>query len=133
MSSILEGLLGSALGQLGGGGGMGLVEKVAPALIGMLAGGGAAKLLHGFEASGLGGHAASWVGTGQNEPVTADQVTKALGSEQVSQFAAQAGIPADQAGAVLAQALPAAIDHVTPAGQLPDAAQVDQALTATTA
>lgn len=136
MSSAIEGLLGSVLGQLGGGNALGgnamggIIGKVAPALIGMLASGGMAKLMHGFQANGLGDHAASWVGTGENTPVTSDQVTQALGADQVSQFAAQAGIPEDQAGEVLARALPAAIDHVTPGGELPADDDLDAALNA---
>lgn len=130
MSSAIEGLLGGVLKQFGGGDAMGIVQKVAPALIGMLGGGGAAKLLKGFTESGLGGKADSWVGTGGNEAVTSDQVTQALGADRVAQFAAQAGIPEDQAGEVLAQALPAAIDHVTPAGELPGDDEIDQALNA---
>ena len=101
MSSAIEGLLGGVLKQFGGGDAMGIVQKVAPALIGMLGGGGAAKLLKGFTESGLGGKADSWVGTGGNEAVTSDQVTQALGADRVAQFAAQAGIPEDQAGEVL--------------------------------
>lgn len=131
MSSAIEGLLGSVLGQLGGGNAMGgLVGKVAPALIGMLAGGGMSKMMQGFQAGGLGDLADSWVGKGDNKPVTSDQVRQALGADQLSQFAAQAGIPEDQAGEVLAQALPAAIDHVTPGGELPGDDLIDAALNA---
>lgn len=135
MSSALEGILGGALGKLGAGGGgsqMAIVSKVAPALLGMLAGGGAAKLLGQFKASGLGEHADSWVGTGANKPINPDQVKQALGEQQLTQFAEQAGVPTEQAASVLAEALPKAIDHVTPTGQLPDPGQVDQKLNAAT-
>ena len=131
MSSALEGILGSALGKLGGGGTeMAIVSKVAPALMGMLAGGGAAKLLAQFKAGGLGEHADSWVGTGENKPISAEHVKTALSDEQLSQFAQQAGVPKEQAASVLAEALPKAIDHVTPSGQLPEPAEVDQTLQA---
>ncbi len=129
MSSALEGMLGGLAGKLGGGGGLGsVVGKLAPALAGMLAGGGLAKLVSQFSAAGLGGHADSWVGTGENEPITADHVKQALTEEQIAQVAQQLGVSTDQAAAALAHALPEAVDHLTPAGQVPDQAQVDQAL-----
>lgn len=82
--------------------------------------GGLPALLQSFHDKGLGGLASSWLGTGQNLPITAEQVQHVLGSDQVQQLAAKAGISPDVAGASIAQILPSLIDKLTPNGQLPE-------------
>lgn len=82
--------------------------------------GGLPALLQSFHDKGLGGLASSWVGTGQNLPITAEQVQHVLGNDQVQQLAAKAGISSDVAGASIAQILPSLIDKLTPNGQLPE-------------
>jgi len=81
--------------------------------------GGLSGLLQCFHDKGLGGLAASWVGTGQNLPITADQIQHVLGSEQVKQLAAKAGISPETASATLSQLLPNLVDKLTPNGQVP--------------
>jgi len=81
--------------------------------------GGLSGLLQCFHEKGLGGLAASWVGTGQNLPITADQIQHVLGSEQVKQLAAKAGISPETASATLSQLLPNLVDKLTPNGQVP--------------
>jgi uncharacterized protein YidB (DUF937 family) len=81
--------------------------------------GGLPGLLQSFHEKGLGGLAASWVGTGQNLPISADQLQHVLGSDQVTQLAAKAGISPDAAGAALTQLLPSLVDRLTPNGQMP--------------
>jgi uncharacterized protein YidB (DUF937 family) len=81
--------------------------------------GGLPGLLQSFHDKGLGGLAASWVGTGQNLPISADQLQHVLGSDQVKQLAAKAGISPDTAGAALTQLLPGLVDRLTPNGQMP--------------
>ena len=75
--------------------------------------------MQSFHEKGLGGLAASWVGTGQNLPISADQLQHVLGSDQVKQLAAKAGISPDAAGAALTQLLPGLVDRLTPNGQMP--------------
>jgi uncharacterized protein YidB (DUF937 family) len=91
------------------------------ALLGLLAhqggtGGGLSGLVQLFEQQGLGHLIGSWIGTGQNLPVTGQQVESALGHGRLAELAQQAGIPADQAGSVLASVLPGLIDRLTPTG-----------------
>jgi uncharacterized protein YidB (DUF937 family) len=86
-------------------------------------GGGLDGIVKLFQSQGLGDVVASWIGTGQNLPVSADQIHKALGSQQLSQFASQAGLAPDAAGSTLASLLPTIIDRLTPNGQLPSAGQ----------
>jgi uncharacterized protein YidB (DUF937 family) len=81
--------------------------------------GGVAGLVQSFHEKGLGEVASSWVGSGQNLPISADQIQQVLGSEQVRQLAAKAGISPDVAESSLAQLLPTLIDKLTPNGQAP--------------
>lgn len=81
--------------------------------------GGIPGLIQQFHAKGLGGIISSWVSTGQNLPVSPDQIQSALGSEQVAEIAAKAGISREAAKSGLAQYLPQIIDHLTPNGEIP--------------
>ncbi|MFB9948151.1 YidB family protein [Rhizobium puerariae] len=69
--------------------------------------------------AGLGDQVSSWIGTGANLPVSADQIKAALSSEQVRGLATAFGIDADQLPQLLAQHLPTAIDQASPNGVLP--------------
>jgi uncharacterized protein YidB (DUF937 family) len=81
--------------------------------------GGLSGLVQSFHEKGLGAVAASWVSTGQNLPISADQIQQVLGSDQVKQLAAKAGISPDAAGSALSQLLPTLVDKLTPNGQMP--------------
>ena len=72
---LLDGLMGSVLGKVLGGGqqGNGLMD-MAMGLLNNPQSGGLSGLLEKFKASGLGEQAASWVGTGENAPVSGDQI-----------------------------------------------------------
>ena len=81
--------------------------------------GGLPGLINKFQEAGLGQQAGSWVSTGQNMPITADQLQQVLGSGQIGQIAQQLGLSHGEAGNGLAQALPQLIDKLTPTGQIP--------------
>src|SRR3974390_1604355 len=81
--------------------------------------GGLQGLVQSFHDKGLGGVVSSWVSTGQNLPISADQIHPVLGSDTVKQLAAKAGISPDAAGSSIAALLPTIIDHLTPNGQMP--------------
>jgi len=70
-----------------------------------------------FQHKGLGDVFSSWVETGPNRSISADELRDALGSRRVEQVAQRAGIPASAAPAVLASVLPAVIDKLTPDGK----------------
>jgi uncharacterized protein YidB (DUF937 family) len=86
--------------------------------------GGLQGLVQSFHDKGLGGIASSWVGSGANSPITAEQVHQVLGSDQVKELAAKAGINPDTAGSVIAQLLPTLVDKLTPNGSVPDHSNV---------
>ena len=76
--------------------------------------GGLSGLVQQFHDKGLGGLVSSWVSTGQNLPISADQIQHVLGSEQVKELAAKAGISPDADGSHLAQLLPMLVDKLRP-------------------
>ncbi len=123
---------------------MGLLEQIAGAVLGrsgeksplagsvlqMLGGaqgGGLADLVKSFTNSGLGDIVGSWVGTGANLPVSAQQIQQAFGTEQLRRLGEQHGLRPDAVASQLAQLLPGLVDKLTPGGKLPDA-QTLQAL-----
>jgi uncharacterized protein YidB (DUF937 family) len=81
--------------------------------------GGLSGLVQNFHDKGLGSVVTSWVGTGQNLPISADQIQSVLGSAQVQQLAAKVGISPEAASSQLSQLLPTIVDKLTPNGQLP--------------
>jgi uncharacterized protein YidB (DUF937 family) len=83
--------------------------------------GGVAGIVSELKQKGLGDTVKSWVSTGPNQPVSADQLHQALGSDAIAQLAAKAGVSKEELLAKLAQALPTAIDKLTPGGVVPKA------------
>jgi uncharacterized protein YidB (DUF937 family) len=103
---------------------------LAPAIIQMLANreGGLAGLVQIFNNKGLGEIISSWVSTGPNLPISADQVQHALGDDQVQQLATQSGVPPNVARLQLAELLPRVIDQLTPNGKIPEGSLMQQAM-----
>jgi uncharacterized protein YidB (DUF937 family) len=81
--------------------------------------GGLSAIVAKLEQAGLGEQVKSWIGNGQNLPITAEQLQKVLGSDTVRQLAAKYNIPVDQITEILAQQLPKAVDQASPDGKLP--------------
>ncbi|MFD9164733.1 YidB family protein [Streptomyces sp. NPDC059558] len=139
LGSLLGGLLGGGSGGQGGSGGAG---NILGALLGALtgAGGGASGGASGAQAggnnplgglmdmltkSGLADQAQSWLGTGDNKPVSGAQIAEAVPDEALQKAAAQAGVSPQEAADQIAQALPTAVDRLSPEGQLPSGSLED--------
>ncbi len=125
---LLDSILGAATGKTEGSGG-------AAQLIGVLGGllaqsGGLQGLANKFSQSGQGNAFQSWVGMGENEAISSNQVQNALGSEQVKALAAKMGIDPAQASGFLAEYLPKIVDKLTPEGRVDPAADHQQGLAA---
>ncbi len=82
--------------------------------------GGLAGLVQSFQQGGLGEIVNSWVLTGQNLPVSAEQLQSVLGGGKLQDLAAQLGMSPEQAAGGLADLLPQVVDNLTPNGQLPE-------------
>ena len=118
---LLDQLAGQVIGSLGAqkqdpvsqsdllGGVMSLINNA----------GGLQGILQQLQSSGIADQVASWIGTGENAPVSGNQIAEALGTENVAQIAQHAGIEPEHAATGLAQLLPQIIDQLTPGGQVP--------------
>ena len=89
--------------------------------------GGIQGLVQLFQQKGLGDIVSSWISTGENLSINAQQLSNVLGHGQVAELARQVGLPADQGAAALAQLLPTLIDKLTPNGQVPAGNQLLEA------
>jgi len=124
LGKAVGGAVGGAGGQGAGGGQAALLQ----ALLGLLQGGGLQTLLQSLQQKGLGNIAASWIGTGANLPISADQVTQVLGHDTLGKLAGQAGLDPKAAAGALSSILPGLVDQLSPGGALPDAGALQGAL-----
>ncbi|HMK42801.1 MAG TPA: YidB family protein [Dissulfurispiraceae bacterium] len=122
------GLMDLAGSLLGGGDAKSQLAQAAMNLIGNQSEGGLAGLVKSFGEKGLGDVVSSWVGTGQNLPISADQITQALGADKISEIAGKLGVSKEDAASSLAGALPDVVDKLTPEGKIPDNDMLQQGL-----
>ena len=84
--------------------------------------GGVQGVINQMQQHGLGDTVRSWVSTGPNAPITADQVHQVFGAGTIEEIAQRVGMNPQQLTQQLAQFFPQAVDHLTPNGQVPPAA-----------
>ena len=65
-------------------------------------------------------HGMLWIGTGQNAPISGEQLGEVLGGDALGDLASRLGLPAGDAAAQLAQVLPGLVDRLTPQGVEPE-------------
>jgi uncharacterized protein YidB (DUF937 family) len=127
LDSVLGQVLGGAQPQQPQGGGLGGLDGLGGGLAGALGGllanngevGGIGGLVSRFEQAGMGDVIGSWIGTGENQPVSGGQLQDALGSDVISGLAQKLGISAATLLPMLATLLPMLVDRLTPKGQVP--------------
>jgi uncharacterized protein YidB (DUF937 family) len=114
------GLLDDIAGKvLGGSSAQSNLLNAVVGLLGNQQAGGLAGLAQQFAGKGLGDIVNSWVGTGQNMPITPQQIQQVLGGDTINQLASKAGLSADQVTSHLSELLPNIVDKLTPNGQIP--------------
>jgi uncharacterized protein YidB (DUF937 family) len=113
----VEEMLSKIGGQGGQEGGLGALSKLFSSNGGMQ--GMTSKLSQG----GMSQQVQSWIGHGQNQPVSGDQVQGALDPNSMREFSQQTGMPPEQASSQVAQILPHMMDQATPQGQMPSAGE----------
>lgn len=101
LDGVVGGIVGAGLNQL--------IER----------NGGIQGLVNQFEQQGLGAIARSWVGTGPNQSVSADQLLQVLGSQNVAEFASKLNVSQQELLAKLSELLPQHVDKMTPDGVIP--------------
>lgn len=82
--------------------------------------GGVRNVLSRVNQHGYAPHAASWIGTGGNDPLPADAAHQLLGDDELGAMASQLGVGRDEAAQGFAEVLPEVVDQLSPQGQLPD-------------
>jgi uncharacterized protein YidB (DUF937 family) len=135
LGDLLGGLFGG--GQPGGmpgnmpaggrPGGGSLADMIPGGLGGLLGGaaagtvlsGGLENLIKGFQQSGQGRAAQSWVNRGQNEDIAPGDLESALGADTIDTLSRQTGMGRDELLSGLSQQLPHFVDQLTPDGRLP--------------
>lgn len=120
---LLDSIAGQVLGSLSQAGTQqpsGWVETIG-GLLNNPQTGGLQGLVTAFEQQGLGHLISSWIGTGKNLPVSAEQLQSVLGNARIQALAQQAGLNPQELSAQLATHLPQVIDKLTPHGTIPDA------------
>src|SRR3981081_837775 len=113
-SSAFKGMLGQLEGAV--------LPVVLSEVLGHGSQGGLNAIVGTLQEPGRGDQVKSWIGNGQNLPITAEQLQQVLGSDTVKQLAARFNIPVDQLAQILAEHVPAAVDHASPDGRLPHTA-----------
>jgi len=96
---------------------------LANVLSGLLANNGELGGLNGlvtkFNQAGLGDVVGSWIGSGENQPISADQMTQVLGNDTLARADSQLGLDPSQLSGQLSAMLPGLIDKLTPNGAAP--------------
>lgn len=120
------GLLDDVMSQFGAASGRPVEpghHGLARELLGMLAptgmSGGLANLVNICHQRGLGDVVNSWISTGENLPITAEQLKSILGGSEIQGLAARAGIDPHATLTACAQILPLLVDKATPDGRIP--------------
>ncbi len=122
---MAKGLLGKVLG---GGGSPNPLVDVVLGLITNPQTGGIQGLIQTFKEKGLGDAMSSWISTGENQPVSGEQIQHALGGSFIQQIAQQLGSSKSEVSGSLSNLIPQIIDKLTPTGTLPEGDALNQGL-----
>jgi uncharacterized protein YidB (DUF937 family) len=111
-------ILNTVKSALGGGD---KADDLMSTVMGLLGGqGGLQNLIGQFDSKGLGDVVGSWVGTGKNLPVSADQLQSVLGNDTVKNIASKLGMDSNAVTSQLSNLLPDVVDKLTPDGKVPE-------------
>lgn len=114
-------MLGSILGSvassvLGGGEGQNKAIQLIQALL--QSQGGVQGLVEKFQQGGLEQIVKSWIGNGENLPISVSQIFDIFGKQNIDTAADEVGISQEDAPNLLSEYLPKIVDTLSPNGQL---------------
>lgn len=116
LSGLMSGLGGEGAGDASG------AADPASALSGLVsAEGGLDGLVAKLRDAGLGEQVDSWIGTGPNQPIDANQLSSALGEGEIQRLSSGSGLDIMSLLPMLAAFLPQLVNMLTPNGTVPDA------------
>jgi len=111
---LFDSLAGSMMGKLGGE--KGAIAQVAVDMFNQ--NGGLPGVLEKFKTAGFADAVASWVSTGANQQISADQVTQVFGNSTITAAADKLGMNSNEISAKIAEYLPQVVDRMTPNGEV---------------
>jgi uncharacterized protein YidB (DUF937 family) len=123
LDEMAKGLLGKVLG---GGSSQNPLMDIVLGLITNPQTGGLQGLIQRFKEKRLGEAVSSWISTGENQPVSGEQIQHALGGNFIQQIAEQLGSSKSEVSGSFSNLLPQIIDKLTPNGSLPESDQLHQ-------
>jgi len=80
---------------------------------------GMAGFLSQLTQGGLGSQVQSWIGSGENQPLPPNDLSRVLGNPIIEQIAERTGLPVGKALPAIAALIPGITDKLTPGGSLP--------------
>jgi uncharacterized protein YidB (DUF937 family) len=125
---FMDQLKGMLAGQQGEAGGHSAMLDDLLKLVNDPQSGGFAGLIQKFKEKGLGDLMSSWISTGKNLPISAEQIKNALGSDKIKELAAKFNLGEHDAAKSLADLLPQLIDKLTPDGSVPHQDMLSQGI-----
>jgi uncharacterized protein YidB (DUF937 family) len=126
---LFDGLAGKVFESLGlGSGGNANLLNAVVSMLTSKETGGLSGIDQAFQQKGLSDIMSSWIGTGKNLPISADQLRSGIGEERIREIAQKAGISSEAASSQLTELLPSLIDKLTPNGKIPAGNLLEKAL-----
>lgn len=125
---FLDDVVGKVKEAVDGGEHSALANEVLGILSGGSEGGGLRGMIQSFKDKGLGDIMSSWTGTGQNLPISGEQLKTGLGADLIGKPASKIGVSPDVATSKLSEILPGIIDKLTPEGAVPESGLLLQGL-----
>jgi uncharacterized protein YidB (DUF937 family) len=90
--------------------------------------GGLGGLLNKLQQGGLGDQTKSWVGSGQNQQVSPNQLGQALGPNIIKTLSQMTGLSEADLTKQLSQGIPVIVNTLTPNGRLPTVAELSKVI-----
>lgn len=122
----IKGAAGGALGNLGG-----QNSGIVNALLQMFTHneqGGLQGMIQSFQQKGLGNVIQSWIGKGENQPVSKEQIREGMGEERIQNLSTKTGQSPDTVASKLQEVLPNVMDKLTPDGSVPQGNALQQGI-----
>jgi uncharacterized protein YidB (DUF937 family) len=120
----VQDLLSGVLGGGGSGATDNITKLIQPVMDMIQNNGGLQSVLSQLQNSPIGGQVASWIGTGDNQPVSSDDLAAAVGEDKVEALAQESGLPVEEVKGGLSEILPNLVNKLSPGGQIPGADQI---------
>ena len=125
---FLDQFTGELSKKLGGEVNAGSLLENAMSLINNPSAGGISGFIESFKNNRLGDIVSSWISTGENMPISADQILQTLGPDKIQKIAQKIGMSDEDLSQHLSQLLPQIIDKLTPNGNVPSSSIFEDGL-----